>query len=75
METELRRAASYLQQYVSGLSLGTSIPETELQPADDLVVLAAQAWVSAWKISGLCSYRFQVFHLVKLGVLTIVCLK
>ncbi|KAH9951453.1 actin cytoskeleton organization protein [Amylocystis lapponica] len=51
-ELESPRAAQYLRSYMEALKFGTDLPDTELQPADDLAVLASQVHVSAWKSSG-----------------------
>lgn len=49
---ERARAEAYLAAYVRALPLGVDLPATELQPADDLVLLAAQAFVGLWKAEG-----------------------
>ncbi|KAI5121380.1 hypothetical protein M0805_001193 [Coniferiporia weirii] len=51
IEQESARALTYLRTYVAGLPLGKKLPDTELQPADDLVLLAAQAFVGLWKLN------------------------
>lgn len=51
-ESEGARAVQYLQVYLDALKFGKDLPDTELQPADDLAMLAGQAFVSAWRISG-----------------------
>ncbi|KAH8116753.1 actin cytoskeleton organization protein [Phellopilus nigrolimitatus] len=45
---ETERALAYLRAYTAALGLGGALPETELQPADDLVLLAAQTFVGLW---------------------------
>ncbi|SPO31584.1 related to MDM20  len=50
-ESEATLSASFLQQYIDGLSVGASLPETEMQPADDLALLGAQALLSSYKLS------------------------
>lgn len=49
---EVQRVLTYLRQYVSSLAIGKGLPETELQPGDDLILLTAQALVGIWKRSG-----------------------
>lgn len=49
---ERARADAYLAAYVRALPLGADLPATELQPADDLVLLAAQAFVGLWRAEG-----------------------
>ncbi|KLO04672.1 actin cytoskeleton organization protein [Schizopora paradoxa] len=51
-EKEEERVFAYLREYTASLALGKDLPETELQPADDLVILAAQAMIGLWKSSG-----------------------
>lgn len=51
-ELESARAAEYVQRYLEGLPFGQELPDTELQPADDLVILAGQAYVNLWKLTG-----------------------
>ncbi|THH20680.1 hypothetical protein EW146_g718 [Bondarzewia mesenterica] len=52
LELEAGRALQLVQQYIEALQLGKDLPKTELQPADDLVVLAGQIFVSMYKLSG-----------------------
>ncbi|EIN07294.1 actin cytoskeleton organization protein [Punctularia strigosozonata HHB-11173 SS5] len=47
-EQEIARAAQYIQYYSIGLRLGKDLPDTELQPADDLAVLAGDAYIGLW---------------------------
>ena len=51
-ESEVSRADKCLELYLEGLKLGKDLPKSELQPADDLIVLYAHTLVNAWKISG-----------------------
>ena len=51
-EAEIQRSVRYLDAYLDGLTLGKDLPSYELQPADDLAIMAAQAMVNAWKLSG-----------------------
>lgn len=50
-ESEVARADKCLELYFEGLKLGKDLPKTELQPADDLVILYAHILVNAWKLS------------------------
>ena len=50
-ESEIARADKCLELYLEGLKFGKNLPKTELQPADDLIILYAHTLVSAWKIS------------------------
>jgi N-terminal acetyltransferase B complex non-catalytic subunit len=37
---------------LKGLQLGVNLASAELQPADDLAILAGHAFVSLWKLTG-----------------------
>lgn len=49
VEAETQRAVQCLDAYLDGLKLGKDLPSYDLQPADDLAILAAQALVNNWK--------------------------
>ncbi|KAF8559771.1 actin cytoskeleton organization protein [Imleria badia] len=51
VESETARGLKYLEEYLDGLALGGDLPVTELQPADDLVLLAANALVMVWVLN------------------------
>ncbi|KDR81676.1 hypothetical protein GALMADRAFT_58678 [Galerina marginata CBS 339.88] len=51
-DKELDRVATYTRFYFEGLALGAGLPSTELQPADDLVLLAGNTYVNLWKLTG-----------------------
>ena len=40
------RAADLVREYVEALPLGRDLPDLELQPPDDLAILAAQVYVN-----------------------------
>ncbi|KAF7294869.1 Actin cytoskeleton organization protein [Mycena indigotica] len=48
---ESARATQYTQQYLESLIHGSGLPATELQPADDLAILAASSFISIWQLS------------------------
>lgn len=52
MELELARADLYIKEYLENLKFGAGFPVTELQPADDLAILAGIVLVNVWKTSG-----------------------
>lgn len=58
-EAEAARAAQYIRAYFAGLAHGTYLPDTELQPADDLAVLAGHAFVSLWRITDDLKFLFK----------------
>lgn len=55
----MQRAGRYLQTYLQGLELGAHLPHTEIQPADDLVILFGQTLVNVWKITNDESYLYR----------------
>ena len=58
-ESEVIRARKCLELYFEGLKLGKDLPKTELQPADDLIILYAHILVNAWKISVDETYLYE----------------
>ncbi|KAI0726631.1 actin cytoskeleton organization protein [Fomitopsis betulina] len=58
-ELETSRAVQYLQVYLDALKLGKDLPDTELQPADDLALLSGQAFVGAWRAGGDAAYLYN----------------
>lgn len=51
-DSETTTVKLYVAAYFDALKLGKDLADTELQPADDLAVLAGQALVSLWKLVG-----------------------
>ena len=64
-ELETARAEEYFRQYLAALPFGTELPETELQPADDLVILAVQAYVTLWKLTGSEDHLFAASSILE----------
>jgi N-terminal acetyltransferase B complex non-catalytic subunit len=58
-----------VEQYLEALPLGSSLPKTELQPADDLVILAAQTLVNIFSISKDESLLHEAAALLEYGLL------
>lgn len=50
-EAEAAFAFHCLQAYVQALEFGKDLPDIELQPADDLAILAGQAYIHLWHIT------------------------
>ncbi|KZP19497.1 hypothetical protein FIBSPDRAFT_920120 [Athelia psychrophila] len=67
-EAELARGHKHLAQYLEGLKLGASLPSTELQPADDLAILAAQVFVNVWKISEDEAHLYNAASILEFGL-------
>jgi N-terminal acetyltransferase B complex non-catalytic subunit len=68
MSGESDRATLYTQQYLEGLKLGASLPMTELQPADDLAILAGNVFVSLWKMSSDEKYLYNAVALLEFAL-------
>ncbi|KAJ7774915.1 actin cytoskeleton organization protein [Mycena metata] len=68
LSAESDRAALYTQQYLEGLKLGASLAPTELQPADDLAILAGNVFVSLWKISSDEKYLYNAAALLEFAL-------
>lgn len=68
-QNDAKLATELLKQYVDGLSVGASLPETEMQPADDLALLAVQALLSAYRLSrGKLVYLYQTIALLEFAL-------
>ncbi|KAL0581537.1 mitochondrial distribution and morphology [Marasmius crinis-equi] len=67
-DAELSRAKLYMKQYLDALPLGQSLPSTELQPADDLAILAATTYVNLWKLTGKEQPLFDASVILELGL-------
>ncbi|KAJ7235444.1 actin cytoskeleton organization protein [Mycena haematopus] len=65
---ETDRASLYIRQYLEGLKLGASLPPTELQPADDLALLAGNVFVSLWKMSNDEKYLYNAVALLEFAL-------
>ncbi|KAJ7774501.1 actin cytoskeleton organization protein [Mycena maculata] len=68
LSAESDRATLYTQQYLEGLKLGANLPSTELQPADDLAILAGNVFVSLWRISNDQKYLYNVVGLLEFAL-------
>ncbi len=69
VEMELKRVVEYTKYYFEGLPLGIGLPSTELQPADDLLLLAGNAFVNLWRLTGDDNYLFNAVYLLEFGVI------
>lgn len=66
---EASLSAELFKQYIDGLTIGATLPETEMQPADDLALLGAQALLSAYNLSrGKLAYLYQVIALLEFSL-------
>ncbi|KAF7440734.1 hypothetical protein PC9H_001082 [Pleurotus ostreatus] len=69
LEAETTRASLYFTEYLQTLPLGANLPNTELQPADDLAILAGCAYVNLWTISKEEKYLYIAASLLEYGLL------
>lgn len=49
-EAEIQAGKAFLEQYFVGAPYGKDLPITDVRPADDFGLMAAQAWISAWRL-------------------------
>lgn len=68
VESETARGLKYLKEYLDGLALGMDLPVTELQPADDLVLLAAHALVMVWALNRSEEALYQAATVLEYGL-------
>ncbi|KAH0827176.1 N-acetyltransferase B complex non catalytic subunit-domain-containing protein [Lanmaoa asiatica] len=68
VETETARGLKYLEEYLEGLALGRDLPITELQPADDLILLAANALVMVWALNHSEEALYQAATVLEYGL-------
>lgn len=68
-ESEIVRADKCLELYLEGLKLGKDLSKTELQPADDLIILYAHTLVNAWKISNDELHLYKAVVALEVGLM------
>ncbi|KAN0077095.1 N-acetyltransferase B complex (NatB) non catalytic subunit domain containing protein [Tylopilus felleus] len=68
VESETARGLKFLHEYLDGLAFGGDLPVTELQPADDLVLLAANALVMVWALSRSEEALYQAVTVLEYGL-------
>ncbi|KIM49319.1 hypothetical protein M413DRAFT_438506 [Hebeloma cylindrosporum] len=68
VDTELERAAAYVKAYFQALPLGVGLPSTELQHADDFALLAGNAYVNIWKLTGNDCHLLNAIYLLEFAV-------
>jgi N-terminal acetyltransferase B complex non-catalytic subunit len=64
----LERVAVYSKHYFEALPLGASLPSTELQHADDLAILAGNALVNLWKLTGSDDHLYNAVYLLEFAL-------
>ena len=68
VESETARGLKYLKEYLAGLPLGGDLPVTELQPVDDLALLAANAFVMVWTLNRSEEALYQAITVLEYGL-------
>ena len=68
VEWELKHVTVYTKYYFQGLLLGDGLPSTELQPADDLLLLAGNTFINLWKLTGDEGHLFNAVYLLEFGL-------
>jgi len=68
VELESQRATTLVSQYMEALPFGADLPTTELQPADDLAVLAANVYVNLYRISSEEKWLWACVSLLEFGL-------
>ncbi|KAF5377028.1 hypothetical protein D9757_007708 [Collybiopsis confluens] len=68
VEAECSRAELYIKQYQEGLLLGKDLPSTELQPVDDLAILAGSVFVNVWKMTGDIKFLYKAAVLLEFAL-------
>jgi N-terminal acetyltransferase B complex non-catalytic subunit len=69
VETELRRVDEYIECYFKGLPLGVGLSSADLQPADDLLLLAGNAYINLWKLTSDENYLLNAMYLLEFGIM------
>ena len=68
VEVESERATLYTKHYLASLKLGLNLPSSELQPADDLALLAGASYVLLWKLTNNEVYLFKAVTLLEFSL-------
>jgi N-terminal acetyltransferase B complex non-catalytic subunit len=68
VELESARVEKYLKHYLEALPLGAHLPSTELQPADDLALLAGNALVNLWTLTHRDAHLLNAVYLLEFGL-------
>lgn len=68
IESETAHALKCVREYLNGLALGGDFPATELQPADDLALLAVNALVMIWTLDHSEEALYQAVTILEYGL-------
>jgi N-terminal acetyltransferase B complex non-catalytic subunit len=65
VDQERIRAADLVREYFEALALGDDLPKLELQPADDLAILAAQVHVNMFTLDNAVAHLHNAVVLLE----------
>lgn len=65
VDQEQVRAADLVHEYFEALPLGDDLPNLELQPADDLAILAAQVYVNMFTLDNAVAHLYNAVVLLE----------
>ncbi|KAH9981196.1 actin cytoskeleton organization protein [Lactifluus volemus] len=65
VDQERVRAADLVHEYFEALPLGDDLPNLELQPADDLAILAAQVYVNMFTLDNAVAHLYNAVVLLE----------
>ena len=68
VQSESESVATYTEHYFAALPLGSSLPSTELQYADDLALVAGNAYINLWKLTGDDCHLLSAVYLLEYGL-------
>lgn len=68
MEAESKSVDLLVSHYMEALPLGANLPETELQPADDLAILAVNVLVNLYRLSSEEKWLSAAVSLLEFGL-------
>ena len=65
MDQESSRVVNLVHEYFEALPLGRDLPKLELQPADDLAILAAQVYVNMFALDNTVAHLHNAIVLLE----------
>ena len=65
MDQESSRVVNLVREYFEALPLGRDLPKLELQPADDLAILAAQVYVNMFVLDSAVAHLHNAIVLLE----------
>ena len=68
VDAELFNANVYTTQYLEALVVGKDLAVTDLQPADDLAILAGHSFVNLWSITQDEKHLYNAVSLLEFAV-------